>query len=115
MTDISKQVKDILAVHVHARNSDKELQLLYLERLGMQLSERQKDLFRKAPSMETIRRVRQKIQQAGLYKATERVAQYRRIKSYAVQQNMPQSNAEYTGKLFEDDDFNVTERRRYVL
>ena len=73
----TQQVANILKASREARNSDKSLQILYLQRAGMALSEPQIQLFRKLPSMETLRRTRQALQMQGKYPADEAVNEAR--------------------------------------
>lgn len=70
---ISQQVENILAVSRKARNSDRELLLIYFQKAGMELSEKQIAIFRDMPSTETIRRTRQQIQMEGKYPADQEV------------------------------------------
>lgn len=73
MMKISERVSNILAVSKKARNSDKHLQVIYMQRSGMELTEKQIELFIEMPSMETIRRTRQQIQMEGKYPADKEV------------------------------------------
>lgn len=77
---VTDQVKGLLRFSKEARNSDKELYILYLRRAGMRLSEEQEQMIRELPSFETIRRVRQKIQETELQPDNE-VARTRADKS----------------------------------
>ena len=101
---ISDKVEQILKISVSARNSDRELQIIFMQDSGMDLSERQKDIFRDMPSMETIRRVRQKFQESGQYKATERVKNVRTHKSLVIQQNAPTASPNTMARIVEDID-----------
>lgn len=94
-------VKRVLRDSPEARNSDKELIIQVWGQLGFYLSESQLAKFRDMPSTETIRRIRQKLQQGGEFKATSPVAQVRRFKSYEVQQNAPQAKPERLESLIE--------------
>lgn len=83
-----QRVESILAHSQIARNSDTELQIIFLQKLGMNLSEHQKEVFRKAPAMETIRRIRQALQMEGRYKADKEVEDNRYEKFVAQKYNM---------------------------
>jgi len=85
----TQRVENILAASHDARNSDKELWLIFAQKFGMNLTDQQIATFKKMPSMETIRRVRQKIQEDGRYKADPKVAKERRMKSIVMQQTTP--------------------------
>jgi hypothetical protein len=74
---IAQQVENLLQASRAARNSDKELLVLYMQRAGMELTEKQIQLFRQLPSMETIRRIRQKLQENGQYLADQLVEDQR--------------------------------------
>lgn len=74
---ISEQVENILRVSHAARNSDRELLILYMAKFGMGLTKEQEDKFRKMPSTETIRRTRQALQEQGKYPADKEVDEAR--------------------------------------
>lgn len=74
---IGEQVENILKASHAARNSDKELLILYMQKFGMALTSEQVALFRKMPSVETIRRTRQQLQEQGKYEADESVNEAR--------------------------------------
>ena len=77
-----QRVANILAVSRSARNSDKELLIIYMQRSGMALTPHQQEIFRKL-NMESIRRQRQILQHdEGKYPADEVVdkARYDRFK-----------------------------------
>lgn len=101
---INQRVQAILSVSKAARNSDKELWLIYAQKSGMNLSEAQKQVFRDMPSPETIRRVRQKLQEVGKYSADHEVneARYRKFKS--VRANIKSEDPE---KLLEQQGIKV--------
>lgn len=82
---ISQQVENILRAVSITRSSDKELFLVYMNKFGMNLSEEQQATFRRMPSLETVRRTRQLIQEQGKYLPTAEVEKaryekYKRIK-----------------------------------
>lgn len=70
---VSERVENILKASHAARNSDRELQIIYMQKAGLELTPKQIELFRKLPSMETIRRTRQSLQEQGKYPADEAV------------------------------------------
>jgi len=99
---VSYLIEDVLKENVGARSSDKELYIAVWERLGFYLSETQKAKFRDLPSTETIRRVRQKLQEQGFYQATDGVRRSRNFKSLEVQQRMPKTRPEKVEPLLEN-------------
>jgi len=74
---ISNQVENILSVSKKARNSDKELLIIYMQKFGLDLSPQQIELFKKMPSAETITRCRRLLQEEGKYLPTKEVDQAR--------------------------------------
>jgi DNA-binding transcriptional regulator WhiA len=86
---VTERIKNILKHSKAARNSDTELLVIYMQKSGMDLSARQVDIFRDMPSTETIRRVRQKLQESGQYEADSSVKKQRKIKSLEVTQVIP--------------------------
>lgn len=74
---ISSRVRNILEAVPKTRNSDKELLIVYMQKSGMDLTPAQVNLFKELPSMETIRRIRQKIQEGGELLATPEVEKAR--------------------------------------
>ena len=74
---ISDRVRNILEAVPSTRNSDKELLIVYMQKSGMDLTPAQVNLFKELPSMETIRRIRQKIQENGEYPASPEVEKQR--------------------------------------
>lgn len=85
---ISDQVEGILRVSQAARNSDKELLIIYMAKFGLGLTKEQEDKFRKMPSVETIRRTRQALQEHGKYPADPEVEEQRFEKYRRVKQNI---------------------------
>lgn len=74
---ISEQVSNILGVSRAARNSDKELLIIYMQKAGMRLSDNQIAVFRSMPSVETIRRTRQQLQMDGKFPADQKIQDHR--------------------------------------
>lgn len=85
---IKQRVEAILKVSRMARNSDTELQIIYMQKSGMNLTEQQQQVFRDLPSMETIRRIRQKLQEEGKYLADAEVEQARYNKFVETKQSI---------------------------
>jgi hypothetical protein len=92
---IHNQVEQILRDEPKTRDSDKLLLLKVWEEYGLYLSEAQKDKFLHAPSSETVRRVRQKIQEQGKYPANHLISRHRRFKSLQMQQITPHATPKY--------------------
>lgn len=86
----SAVIERVLRDHPETRSSDKELYIRMFEYYGLFLNDRQKAKFRELPFvLESIRRTRQKFQEAGKYEATEKVKDFRKYKSMEVQQRIP--------------------------
>ena len=100
--NVTQQVESILRHSDRARNSDRELLLIFMQKSGMDLSEAQIATFRDMPELWTVRRLRQKFQEDGLFLPSEAVGRARRLKSYAVQQNAPNAKPETMERLIED-------------
>ena len=86
MIKASKLVEHILSQSREARNSDKVLIIKVMAFYGIYLDEAQQARFKKMPSTETFRRIRQKIQESGKYPADQEVGKERRYKGYRMQQ-----------------------------
>lgn len=99
--NISERVENILKVSRDARNSDKELLIIYMQKAGMDLSQKQRNIFRDMPSSETIRRIRQKFQEQGKYKADKAVDEARFNKYRKVRYNIAGSNQVDAEELLE--------------
>lgn len=99
--NVTKTVESILREHKQARNSDKALMAYYMQLSGMNLTKEQLMIFKDMPSMETIRRVRQKLQEDGKYPADATVATERQHKANVIQQTMPKSKPEDVEKSLE--------------
>lgn len=89
MATISDRVRYVLGEYEHTRNSDKELLVVYMQKSGMNLTKEQIKIFRSMPSMEAIRRVRQKIQENGEYLPADEVRRERLLKAKAMQITTP--------------------------
>lgn len=101
MRNITMIVERVLSNSENARNSDKELIIEVLEQLGMDFTERELHIIRSV-NFESIRRMRQKLNEQGKYLPRPEVARQRRLKSMIVQQNAPQAKPEYLNKLVDD-------------
>lgn len=101
-------IENMLRDYPATRDSDRELYLKVWEQYGFILSDAQRAKFRDLPSSETIRRVRQKLQEQGLYKAQERIRRHRKFKGLEVQQKMPQTKPERVEPLLENRDHEQT-------
>ena len=91
---ISERVENILKVSHAARNSDKDLIVIYMQKSGMELTPKQIKVFKEMPSTETIRRVRQQLQEQGKYEADEEVNEMRYKKFKSVRENIKSESAE---------------------
>lgn len=105
---ITERVANILRVSKEARNSDKELLIIYFQKSGMNLSDEQIKMFRKMPSTETLRRIRQKMQQEGKYPADEivnemRFKKYKTMRSEIPFTKTPEQLLEERGYVIVDD------------
>ena len=98
---VSDQVERILKYSRQARNSDKELLIEYMQASGMHLTPQQVSAFRDLPSMETIRRIRQKFQENGQYIADQPVKATRYFGSLRTQQVIPSIQADKVEQLVE--------------
>lgn len=101
---IKQRVENILRASRMARNSDTELQIIYMQKSGMNLSQEQQQKFRELPSMETIRRIRQKLQEEGKYPADAEVEEARYQKFKEVKQNIQTDDVE---KLLESQGYRI--------
>lgn len=101
---IKQQVENILRASRLARNSDSELQIIYMQKAGMNLTPEQVETFKSLPSMETIRRIRQKLQEDGKYPADAEVEEARYQKFKEVKQNIQTDDVE---KLLEKQGYRV--------
>lgn len=99
MRKVKDQVEEVLSYSRQARNSDKELLLQFMQNSGMNLSLVQMEKFRNMPSSETIRRIRQKLQEGGKYVADQKIKRERNYRSYAMQQQMPQAKPEQVEQI----------------
>ncbi len=95
---ITKLVEDILKTHPRTRDSDKDLFIAVLQMLGADLSERQREIMRSV-NLESVRRLRQKLQEDGQYLPSVDVAQRRKLKAQLVKDAVPYGNHDLTMEL----------------
>lgn len=84
----AQRVENILRASRGARDSDTELLLIYMQKMGMNLTAAQMDKFRDMPTPETITRIRRKLQEQGMYPASEAVDKARYEKYVQVKGNI---------------------------
>lgn len=80
---------------VHPRNSDKALRIRVWEAQGLNLNYWQTNKYFNVADAESIRRIRQKLQEQNLYLADENVKKERNFKSMRVQQIAPGASPKY--------------------
>lgn len=90
----SDRVEYILQASKAARNSDKELLIIYMQKSGMNLTQEQIQIFRKMPSAETITRVRRQLQEQGKYPADEAIDNGRYEKYQQMKYKTPQAEVD---------------------
>lgn len=100
---VTYTIERVLREHPETRSSDKTLILRVWEMYGFGLSEAQKEIFMKLPQAETIRRVRQKLQEQGKYQANDQVKRQRNWKSMVAQQRMPTTKPDKLPQVFGDE------------
>lgn len=98
---ITTRVEKILQDYPQTRSSDKDLMIYFWHFSGLELTPAQREKFRSLPSTESVRRVRQKIQEGGKYPATEKVIKERDFKSMQVQQIAPKATPQYIADTIE--------------
>lgn len=92
--NVAQTVEDILRDHPQARNTDKALFAYMMERCGMNLSREQIQVLKDMPSLESITRVRRKLQEQGKYPANPEIQKERKHKSMVMEQAAPVYSAE---------------------
>ena len=100
---ITQTVNTILRDHPASRNSDKVLILEVFARYGFRLTPIQEDKFFDLPSVETVRRVRQKIQESGKYLADKPIHNQRHFKSLQMRQITPSATPRYIEQIMNDN------------
>lgn len=96
---ITGDVENILSTSREARNSDKSLQITFMQKAGMGLSEGQIEAFKRMPSLETVRRIRQKLQEKGKYLADQKIKNERHWKALRMQQVSPKAKPKTIEKI----------------
>lgn len=86
---VARQVENILSMSREARNSDKALQIIYMQKFGMNLTDEQIETFKTMPSLDTVTRIRRKLQEGGSYEADQKIKRERDWKAMRMQQNAP--------------------------
>lgn len=98
---VTDTVRGILSRSRMARNSDRHLLIEFMQVSGMELSPKQQEVFLHLPSLESVRRVRQKLQETGNYPADAKIAAERDFKSMRMQQMTPSATPETIEKVIE--------------
>lgn len=98
---VSDKVEKILSYSRKARNSDRELFIEFMQSEDMNLSPQQIEVFRHMPSLETVRRIRQKLQEDGKYPADQQIKKERNFKDYRMTQNMPAAKPKVVEQIIE--------------
>jgi hypothetical protein len=93
MTNLQR-VEAILKASRLARNSDIELFIIYMQKAGMNLSNEQIQKFRELPDMQTLGRIRRKLQEQGKYEADPEVNEVRYNKFKQVKSEVKQDDPE---------------------
>ena len=96
---IAQQVENILRFVPQTRSSDKELLIIYMQKCGMELTDKQMEVFRDMPSLESIRRVRQKLQEEGKYPASKEIEEHRYSKYQETTGSIGVINADQTADI----------------
>lgn len=99
---VTNIVRGILSRSRLARNSDRHLFLEFMQAGGMELSPKQQEIFLHLPSLESARRVRQKLQEGGEYPADAKIANERGYKSMRMQQMTPNAKPETIEKVIDN-------------
>ena len=85
----TQKVEQILRDTPRTRDSDKALFVYFMQASGMNLSLSQIEAFKAMPSLESVRRIRQKLQEQGKYEASATVKKERFHKSLVMSQAAP--------------------------
>lgn len=100
-----QRVENLLKFSRNARNSDIELLILYMQKSGMELTDRQIEVFKNMPSAETITRIRRKLQEQGKYEADESIqeARYAKMQDYQNEYSDPIKNLARLGYVIAEE------------
>lgn len=104
---VSDTVESVLMLQETTRSSDRLLLIKVWEAHGFFMSETQKAKFMDLPSAETVRRIRQKLQEQGKYPASEYVRKQRKFKGMQVQQMIPKVKIEKVEELIQKPMFDL--------
>lgn len=96
---VTDLIERILSEKQICRNSDRHLIIAVWQALGLALTKEQIDKFMDLPSAETIRRVRQKLQENGAYLPDEKIRKHRDFAGMTVRQRMPTTKAKKVEQL----------------
>lgn len=99
--NLTPTIRSILRDNLLARDSDHELIIQVLIRKGFAPTKRQLEILREL-SFESIRRTRQKLQQAGEFLPSPRVAKQRKLKGMITSQRIVKTKAENIDKLIRE-------------
>lgn len=88
---VTDKVETLLKTNEAMRSDDRLLILTVWELCGFYLTPEQREKFWSLPSAESIRRVRQKLQENGNYPAKDSVKKQRKWKSMVMQQVSPKA------------------------
>lgn len=103
--NITNKVETLLRNNERMRSDDKLLILTIWELEGLTLTPEQRQKFWDLPSPETIRRVRQKLQENGAYPANEPVRKQRKWKSMVMQQVSPNARPKDMEKYLRENPY----------
>jgi len=104
---LNKTIETILRDYPETRSNDRLLQIKVWERQGFYLSDSQRDKYLHLPSTESVRRTRQKIQESGLYPASESVKRQRKFKAMQIQQMIPKVKSDKVERLVQAPMFDL--------
>ena len=100
----TQRVESILEHSRQARNSDIALQIIYLQKAGMNLSPTQIEVYKTLPAMQTVCRIRRELQAEGKYPADKEVEEERYRKFKNVRENIKIEDPE---KLLEAQGYTI--------
>jgi hypothetical protein len=109
---VAATLHKVLANSKLARNSDRWAILEVWEEWGLYLDSEQVGLFMSLPSVESIRRTRQKMQEQGLYPADKKVQVERGFKAMSMQQRAPSATPDNISNVI-DLGLEVEEKPRF--
>lgn len=100
---VAPVVEEVLKIRQKARNSDRDLIACVWYKYGLRLTPEQYDKLMEIPSAETIRRIRQKLQEQGKYLADKDIRKAREDMSMVVEQNAPTASANTIDRILSND------------